>query len=73
MDRSNISAANETLYDCETDDEWKMLSGEIHQLSWWFGDAGLPTLACCGIFLDLLLISILKTDKLKCNFNKNLG
>ena len=70
MDRSNISAANETLYDCETDEEWKMLSEEIHQLSWWFGDVGLSTLACCGIFLDLLLISILKTDKLKCNFNK---
>ena len=69
MDRSNISASNETLYDCKTDDEWWMLMDEIDQLSWWFGDVGHPTLACCGIFLDLLLISILKTEKLKCNFN----
>ena len=69
MDRSNISLINQTLYDCEGDDEWRMLHEEIYQLSWWFGDVGLPTLACCGIFLDLLSISILKTEKLKCNFN----
>ena len=69
MDRSNISAPNETLYDCKTDDEWKVLSEEIAQLSWWLGDVGLPTVTCFGIFLDLMAISILQTEKLKCNFN----
>ena len=68
MDRSNISAPNETLYDCKTDDEWKVLSEEIAQLSWWLGDVGLPTVTCFGIFLDLMAISILQTEKLKCNF-----
>ena len=69
MDRPNVSAPNETLYDCKTHDKWRMLMEDIDQLSWWFGDVGISTLTCCGIFLDLLSVSILKTEKLKCNFN----
>ena len=69
MDLTNISATNETSYDCETNHEWQILWEERVQLSWWFGDVGLTTFACCGSFLDLLAISILKTEKHACSFN----
>ena len=69
MDPTNISGPHETSYDCETNHEWKRLWEESERFSWWFGDVGLTTLACCGSFLDLLTISILKTEKHACRFN----
>ena len=69
MDLTNISVPHDTSYDCEWNHEWKILWEEREQFSWWFGDVGLTTLACCGSSLDLLAISILKTEKHACSFN----
>ena len=79
MNLTNISAPYETSYDCNNTplkmrlDEWKLLWEARDRFSWWFGDVGLTTLACCGSVLDVLSISILKTEKLACNFNKLLS
>ena len=54
-------------------DEWRLLWDDRDAFAWWFGDIGLTTLACCGSFLDVLSISILKTEKLACNFNNLLS
>ena len=69
MDPINISAPHETSYDCGTNHEWQILWEERERFSWWFGDVGLTTFACCGSVLDLLAISILKTEKHACSFN----
>ena len=79
MDHTNISIPYKTSYDCNDTileirlDEWKLLWEARDRFSWWFGDVGLTTLACCGSFLDVLSISILKTEKLACNFNNLLS
>ena len=70
-----MSTPYDTSYDCNDTileirlDEWKLLWEKRDQFSWWFGDVGLTILACCGSFFDVLSISILKTEKLACNFN----
>ena len=79
MNPTNISVPYDTSYDCNDTimkirlDEWRLLWEHRDAFSWWFGNIGLTSLACCGSFLDVLSISILKTEKLACNFNNLLS